>query len=183
MKKKFYIFFLTLFFSIDCFAFALKSKAFRNNQKIPAKYTCEGQNVSPQLSWSGVPEDTKSFAIICDDPDAPTKEPFVHWVIFNINGEVKGLPENILPKKFFKNIRKSNEERLVNVKQGTNNFGKIGFGGPCPPKGHGVHRYFFKIYALNKVLRLKAGSTKDQLLRAMKGHILAETKLVGKFKR
>ncbi len=181
MKKKFYIFFLTLFFSIDCFAFVLKSKAFKNNQKIPAKYSCEGQNVSPQLFWSGIPERTKSFAIICDDPDAPTKEPFVHWVIFNINGDVKDLPENILSKKFF--TKKNPNISLRLAKQGANSFGKIGFMGPCPPKGHGVHRYFLKIYALDKVLRLKAGSTKKQLIKAMKGHILAEAKLVGKFRR
>ena len=181
MKKKFSIFFLALFLSIDCFALILKSNAFKNNQKIPIKYTCEGKNISPQLSWSDIPEGTKSFAIVCDDPDAPTKEPFVHWIIFNINGDVKDLPENIISKKFF--TKKNPKISLRFAKQGTNSFGEIGFGGPCPPKGHGVHRYFFKIYALNKVLRLKAGATKDKLIKAMEGHILAETKLIGKFKR
>lgn len=180
MKKKFYMFFLTLFFSIDCFALILKSNGFKNNQKIPIKYTCEGKNISPQLFWSDVPESTKSFAIICDDPDAPTKDPFVHWIIFNISGEVRDLPENISPKKFFK---KNKNISLRSAKQGIDSFGKIGFMGPCPPRGHGEHRYFFRIYALNNVLGLKAGSTKDQLLKAMKGHVLAEGKLIGKFER
>jgi len=174
--------FLIFFISVSsCHGLVLKSDVFVNDQFISAKYTCEGDNISPQLSWSDVPANVQSFAIICDDPDAPTAEPFVHWVIFNIKKNVTSLSENVPAKKFF--TARAKNVSLRSIKQGTNNFGKIGYGGPCPPKGHGVHRYNFVLYALDVVLNLKAGATKSELLAAMQGHILTTAKLIGRYER
>ena len=148
----------------------IKSSAFENNKMIPKQYTCDGKNISPQLLWSDVPEGTKSIALISDDPDAPMGT-WVHWVIYNIPGDVNELAENISPDKTLSN----------GAKQGTNDFKKIGYGGPCPPSG--THRYFFKLYALDTKLNLDSGATKKQLLQAMEGHILAQAELMGKYKR
>ena len=146
------------------------SNAFNEGEMIPEKYTCDDADVSPQLEWSSVPEGTKSFAIICDDPDAPAGT-WVHWIIFNIPGNVKELSENIAPLDILTN----------GSKQGRNDFGKIGYGGPCPPGG--IHRYYFKIYALDDILELNPGIRKAELLRAMEGHILSEAQLMGRYKR
>lgn len=148
----------------------LTSSAFKDGEFIPKKYTCDGKNVSPPLEWSGVPEEAKCFALICDDPDAPMGM-WVHWVIFNIPASVNKLSENILPDKVF-------EDGTI---QGKNDFRKIGYGGPCPPSG--IHRYFFKIYSLDKKLDLYPGSTKSELLHAMDGHVLSEGRLMGKYTR
>lgn len=137
---------------------------------IPKKYACDGIDVSPPLVWTSVPEGTKSFAIICDDPDAP-RGTWIHWVIFNIPADTRELPENIPPQKTL----------IIGVKQGINDFRKIGYGGPCPPSG--THRYYFYLYALDTEINLESGATKEQLLKAMKGHILAEGQLMGKYKR
>ena len=148
----------------------VSSPAFANNEMIPAKYTCDGINISPAIQWDTVPEQTKTIALISDDPDAPVGT-FVHWVIYNLPGETRELTENIAP-----------EETLPNLaKQGTTDFGKIGYGGPCPPSG--THRYYFKIYALDTHLDLPAGAAKKQLLKAMEGHVLAQGQLIGKYKR
>jgi Raf kinase inhibitor-like YbhB/YbcL family protein len=153
-------------------ALQLFSTAFKEGDFIPAKFSCEGINVSPQLHWSGVPKGVNSFAIIVDDPDAPSGD-FVHLVIYNIPANFNELHENVTPSR---NIPDE-------VMLGTNDFGRIGYGGPCPPAGK-PHRYLFKIYALDTILHhLETGSTKQQLLTAMKGHILAEGQLTGKYQR
>ena len=148
----------------------IKSSSFKHEDMIPAKYTCDGQNISPPLSWSSAPEKTKSFALICDDPDAPVGL-WVHWVIFDIPANVNSLPE-----------KASQQEEITGLgKNGKNTSGHYGYDGPCPPGG--THRYYFKLYALDTMLNLKAGLTKEELLGAIKGHILAEAQLMGKYKR
>ncbi|MFB0525525.1 MAG: YbhB/YbcL family Raf kinase inhibitor-like protein [Phycisphaerae bacterium] len=146
------------------------SPAFEEGGMIPAKYTCDGADVSPPLKWEAVPEGTKSVALISDDPDAPMGT-WVHWVIFGLPADARELAENIPHDKTLPN----------GAKQGTSDFGRIGYGGPCPPSG--THRYFFKIYALDTELDLEAGARKRDLLRAMESHILAEGQLMGKYKR
>ncbi|HEX5472213.1 MAG TPA: YbhB/YbcL family Raf kinase inhibitor-like protein [Lacipirellulaceae bacterium] len=157
----------------------LTSTAFKPGAAIPRKYTGEGDDISPPLAWADAPAGTTSFALICDDPDAPSPEPWVHWVIYGIPAETHALPEGV----------KSNEPALTSpttAKQGKNSFGSgatIGFRGPMPPPGHGVHHYHFKLYALDTRLDLPPGSTKQQLLNAMKGHVLAEAELIGTYER
>lgn len=152
-------------------ALTMKSPVFKDGELMSPKYTCKGEDVSPPLSWEGAPAGTKSFALICDDPDAPFMT-WVHWVIYDIPADVTELYGGI-PK----------EDMLPDgTKQGRNDFRKVGYGGPCPPPG-GPHRYFFKLYALDKMLNLEAGLDKKALLRAMEGHILEETQIIGKFKR
>jgi Raf kinase inhibitor-like YbhB/YbcL family protein len=148
----------------------LTSTTFQDGGMIPTKYTCDGANVSPPLDWSGAPQTTKSLALICDDPDAPRKT-WVHWVVFDLPASRTSLPENVPPQ----------ETIAGGGKQGMTDFKKIGYGGPCPPSG--THRYFFKIYALDTELNLDSKTTKDQLLQAMKGHILAQDELMGRYKR
>jgi len=148
----------------------IRSTAFREGEMIPSKYTCDGPDISPPLEWSDPPSGTKSFALISDDPDAPVGT-WVHWVIFNIPGSERKLEENIPRTEVLKN----------GARQGKNDFGRIGYGGPCPPGG--THRYYFKLYALDIELDLKAGATKRDLLKAMEGHVLAETYLMGKYRR
>jgi Raf kinase inhibitor-like YbhB/YbcL family protein len=149
----------------------LTSSAFAEGKPIPAKYTCDGADVSPPLAWSNVPEGTKSLVLISDDPDAPVGT-WVHWVIYNIPPDATDLAEGV-PKS----------EVLTNgATQGMTDFKRIGYGGPCPPRG-GPHRYFFKLYALDTGLELKPGATKQELLRAMEGHILAEGQLMGTYQR
>jgi Raf kinase inhibitor-like YbhB/YbcL family protein len=153
------------------------SEAFAVGKPIPKKYTADGENVSPPLTWSGNPAGTKQFALICDDPDAPTPQPWVHWVIYKIPSEAKSLPEN-LPK----------EGRLKNpagALQGANSFPKdtAGYGGPSPPKGHGVHHYHFKLYALDQELQCEPLLEKKDLLAAINGHVLAEGELIGTYER
>jgi len=148
----------------------ITSTAFQDGGMIAAKYSCDGANVSPPLDWSGAPQTTKSFALICDDPDAPGKT-WVHWVVFDLPASRTSLPENMPPQ----------ETIAGGGKQGMNDFKKIGYGGPCPPSG--THRYFFKIYALDSELNLDNRTTKDQLLQAMKDHILAQGELMGRYKR
>ena len=145
----------------------VKSSAFSNGGAIPRKYTGEGEDVSPPLSWSNVPEGTKEFALICDDPDAPRPTPWVHWVLYKISASVRELAEG----------------SSGGAREGRNDFGNTGYGGPMPPPGHGVHHYHFKVYALDTELDLPPGATKEQLLGAMKGHVLAEGELVGTYER
>ncbi len=150
--------------------FTITSTAFKHEGMIPKEYTCDGVDISPQLAWTNVPESTKSFALICDDPDAPVGD-WVHWVMFNIPSETRELREKI-----------ANDAVLPNgARHGTNDFRKYGYGGPCPPGG--THRYFFKLYALDSMLALKDKVTKKDLLEAMKGHILGQTELMGKYSR
>jgi Raf kinase inhibitor-like YbhB/YbcL family protein len=147
------------------------SSAFREGETIPRKYTGDGEDQSPPLQWSGVPEAAKSLALISDDPDAP-RGTWVHWVLFNLPADTRQLPEGLSPDK----------EVLGKALQGTTDFRKIGYGGPAPPPGK-PHRYYFKVYALDMALNLKAGATKQDLIKAMEGHILAEGQLMGKYGR
>lgn len=148
----------------------LTSSVFTEESMIPAKYTCDGQDISPPLSWKNLPPGTKSLTLICDDPDAPIGI-WVHWVVFNIPPEEPGLAENIQPERELHN----------GMRQGNNDWRRIGYGGPCPPGG--THRYFFRLYALDAGLDLEPGATKKAVLKAMEGHILAEAQLMGKYKR
>ncbi|MCL4548979.1 MAG: YbhB/YbcL family Raf kinase inhibitor-like protein [Bacteroidetes bacterium] len=150
--------------------FKLFSSAFAEGAMIPVQYTCDGVNESPPLNWSGAPKETKTFVLIVDDPDAPRGD-WVHWVLFNIPASTTSLKENASLSGNF-------TEGIV---QGMNDFRTNYYGGPCPPSG--THRYFFKLYALNISLSLNDSANKKQLLEAMKGHILAEAHLIGKYKR
>lgn len=151
-------------------AFEIKSTAFSDKGMIPARYTCDGEDVSPALSWSDPPAGTRSFALISDDPDAPAGT-WVHWVLYNIPGERRSLTEALPKEKKF-------PDGMI---QGTTDFRRVGYGGPCPPGG--THRYFFKLYALDTVLALSPGVTKQDLLKAMEGHQLAEATLMGRYQR
>jgi Raf kinase inhibitor-like YbhB/YbcL family protein len=148
----------------------LISLAFKEGEAIPRQFTCDGINVSPPLEWSGVPKTAKTIAIIADDPDAPNGT-WVHWVLYNLPADNIGMVEN-LP---------SVENMTAGGFQGKTDFGKVGYGGPCPPSG--THRYFFKAYAVDSELPLKAGATKDELLKAMENHIVAQAQLMGTYRR
>lgn len=148
----------------------ITSSAFEEGGLIPPKYTCDGADISPPLQWDTVPEGTKSIALISDDPDAPMGT-WVHWVLFNLSADTTEMTENIPP----------GENLPSGAGQGTNDFRRIGYGGPCPPSG--THRYFFKIYALDTVLDLPVAARKKDLLKAMEGHIIGQGQLIGKYKR
>lgn len=152
-------------------AFELTSSAFKEGERIPDRHTCEGEDVSPPLHWSVPPASTKSFALIADDPDAPGG-PWVHWVIYNLSLDLRGLPEGIPAKDHW----------LDGALQGLTDFKRVGYGGPCPPPGK-PHRYYFKLYALDAILNLKPRASKSQVLEACKGHVLAEAQLMGRFGR
>lgn len=148
----------------------VKSTSFEEGKTIPKKHTCDGEDVSPQLAWTGVPAGTKSIAVICDDPDAPAGT-WVHWVIYNLPGDSTGIEENVPPR----------EVLAGGARQGKNDFRKIGYNGPCPPGG--THRYFFKVYAIDTLLDLPAGAVKAELVRAMEGHVLAQGSVMGTYSR
>lgn len=149
----------------------LTCRDFKDGEMIPSKFTCEGVDVSPRLEWSGVPEGTKSLALICDDPDAPVGT-WVHWVLYGLPADSTSLPEGV----------PTDEAIEGGALQGRNDFRRTGYGGPCPPPGK-PHRYFFKLYALDSALDLKPGATKKDLEKAMKGHVLAQGQLMGRYKR
>jgi len=149
----------------------MSSAAFSAGGAIPRKFTCDGPDLSPQLSWNAPPAGTQSFALIMDDPDAPVGT-WVHWVLYDVPANVLELPEGVA----------KDEQLSSGARQGRNDFGKIGYGGPCPPGGK-PHRYFFKLYALDIKLGLRASATKADVERAMKGHILAQAELIGKYGR
>jgi Raf kinase inhibitor-like YbhB/YbcL family protein len=151
--------------------FALKSPQWNAGDAIPQQFTCDGRDFSPALEWDGAPEGTKSFSLVTEDPDAPGGT-FIHWVLYDLPADVRALPEN-LPKQ---------KELPDGTRQGRNGFGRIGYGGPCPPPGP-AHRYFFRLYALDKKLDLGAGASRAELDRAMKGHVLAQVELMGRYKR
>lgn len=150
----------------------LQSKSFEDGKSIPDKYTCHGQNISPELNWSGAPAKTKCFALIVEDPDAPTLN-FTHWVAFNIPLIADPNTNSFELVEGFPKSPKSNKGIL----QGANDFQNIGYDGPCPPSGN--HRYYFKLYALDGFLHLGGGALRSQLEKAMKGHILAQTQIMG----
>jgi Raf kinase inhibitor-like YbhB/YbcL family protein len=151
-------------------AFTLSSGAFQNGEAFPRDFTCDGSDASPALSWTGAPDGTKAFALIVDDPDAPGGV-FTHWIIYDIPGDATSLPQG-MPKT----------EIASGARQGRNSFGKIGYGGPCPPPGK-PHRYFFRLHALSKPLGLKSGATKQDVERAISGSVLGTAELMGKYGR
>jgi Raf kinase inhibitor-like YbhB/YbcL family protein len=152
-------------------AIILKSSAFQPGSEISRAYTCDGRDVSPPLRWDDPPAGSRAYALICDDPDAPMGT-WVHWVIYNIPAAARELSEGFPPRE------KSPDGTL----QGQNDFGRIGYGGPCPPRGK-PHRYFFRLYVLDAAPALGPGATKKALLKAMEGHILAQAELMGTYKR
>jgi Raf kinase inhibitor-like YbhB/YbcL family protein len=144
--------------------FQLTSSAFPEGQGIPKRFTCDGDNVSPPLAWSGAPAGTKAFALVVDDPDAPGGL-FTHWIVFNLPAATRSLPEGVKPA----------------ADQGTNDFGKAGYGGPCPPKGR--HRYVFHLYALKDGLGGLKSPNRKEIDAALKGHVIAEARLMGTYQR
>lgn len=150
-------------------SFSLRSPGFPSGGVIPAEFTCEGANHSPSLTWSEKPVGTKSFALILDDPDAPGGV-WNHWLLWNIPATTVHLDENFRPQG--------------TICSGTNDFGKAGYGGPCPPKGHGAHRYYFRLFALDiEKFILPAGARRAELDRALRPHILATAEYMGRFER
>ena len=156
----------------------VRSQAFESGDPIPVRFTGDGTDVSPPLTWEGVPKGAREFALICDDPDAPTPEPWVHWVIYQIGADVRALPEGIPAA--------SHVGTPVTALQGKNSWSAgqmIGYRGPAPPPGHGVHHYHFQVFALDAELGLEPDRTKQELLDAMQGHVLASGELVGTYSR
>jgi len=153
-------------------SFQISSNAFPPNEAIPKQFTCDGPNISPQLTWTDAPTTTQSFALIMDDPDAPAGT-WVHWVLYDLPFNTHELAESV-----------PNRQELPNgARQGRNDFDKTGYGGPCPPPGK-PHRYFFKLYALDaKRLNLRLGASKTDLEHAMQGHILAQAEVIGLYSR
>ncbi len=152
-------------------SFQISSSAFSEGGTIAKKFTCDGPDVSPALTWKDAPASAQAFALIMDDPDAPVGT-WVHWVLYNLPASTKELPEGV-----------EKSEQLSNgALQGRNDFRKIGYGGPCPPPGK-PHRYYFKLYALDRKLDLKTGATKAEVEAAMKGHILGQTQIMGRYGR
>jgi Raf kinase inhibitor-like YbhB/YbcL family protein len=168
---------LLSFFTVAAISFTqqggnmnLESSAFVNGQPIPQKHTCQGADLSPALTWSGAPANTKSFALIVDDPDAPVGD-WVHWMIYNLPASAHNLPEGV-----------SRTEKTHAGVQLFNDFKKIGYGGPCPPPGK-PHRYFFKLYALDTALNVSPKASKQDLEEALKAHVLAKAELMGTYRR
>lgn len=154
------------------------SPAFAEGERIPRLFTGDGQDVSPPLCWEGVPDDAQELALICDDPDAPTPEPWVHWLLYKLPPAVRELPQGIPAAEQI--------DRPVAALQGRNSWTSgrtIGYRGPAPPPGHGVHHYHFRLYALDRPLPVAPGLDKTALLKAMDGHVLAEGELLGTYQR
>ncbi|HOZ45455.1 MAG TPA: YbhB/YbcL family Raf kinase inhibitor-like protein [Candidatus Hydrogenedentes bacterium] len=152
-------------------ALRLTSPMFDHGAPIPRMHTADGADISPRLEWSDVPEGTRSFALVNDDPDAPART-WIHWVMFNIPADARALPEAVPTSRQLED----------GTRQGVNDFRKVGYGGPAPPRGP-VHRYVFKLYALDAMLALAPGATKKDVLAAMKGHVLGEAELIGTYRR
>jgi Raf kinase inhibitor-like YbhB/YbcL family protein len=150
---------------------ALISSSFEPDGPIANKHTCDGEDISPELSWERAPEGTETYALIVDDPDAPGRV-FTHWVVYNIPASVTGFEEGMSAFEIVK----------AGASQGRNDFGQAGYGGPCPPPGK-AHHYHFRLYAIDTILDIPSGVAKSTVLNAMKGHVLAETEIVGLYKR
>lgn len=153
----------------------VESTAFAAGDPIPRRFTGDGEDVSPPLRWSGLPEGTRELALIVDDPDAPRAEPWVHWLIYKIPATEQGLAEGVGAA--------AGPPLPSGTLEGRNDFGATGYGGPAPPRGHGTHHYHFRVYALDAPLEVGAGLEKPALLRAMEGHVLAQGDLVGTYRR
>ncbi len=155
-------------------ALSLNSPVFAHQGAIPKNYTCQGKDISPALKWSGLPDGTKSLALIIDDPDAPDpaapQRVWVHWVLYNIPASANGMPEAVTATTLPRGTR-----------EGTNDWGRVGYGGPCPPVGR--HRYFHKLYALDTVLPDLRQPTKAALEKAMEGHVLEKVELIGTYQK
>jgi Raf kinase inhibitor-like YbhB/YbcL family protein len=145
----------------------LTSGSFRDGQQIPARHTCDGENIAPDLAWSDLPGDTQSLALCCVDPDAPGGT-FVHWTVWDLDPTLDGLPEDHVPPA---------------ARQGVNSFGKLGYGGPCPPSGHGVHHYHFQLWALRRPLDLEGGTSPDKVTAALGDVEVGLSELVGVYQR
>ena len=163
---------LTILSTLSVKALEIESPAFKNGEKIPEVYTCDGKDISPKLIFRQIPARAKTLVLIMDDPDAPMGT-WVHWVVYNIPVSVKELQKDFPKKALLSN----------GTIQGKNSWGKIGYGGPCPPKPTGEHRYFFKLYAIDTVLNLPQGATKQEVLKAIKEHIVAQAVLMGRYSR
>ncbi|HEX4795264.1 MAG TPA: YbhB/YbcL family Raf kinase inhibitor-like protein [Humisphaera sp.] len=153
----------------------LQSDAFEDEGEIPFKYSADGDNISPPLSWSDVPERAESLALVVEDPDAPTPQPFVHWLLYNIPPRQTSLPEHLIPEGF-----PAADQCYM---QGKNSNLKVGWAGMAPPKGDMPHRYFFQFFALDSMLPLKAGAGRTALFNAMARHVIARARIVGTFQR
>src|SRR5512134_3951602 len=153
----------------------LTSTAFTAGRPVPRQYTADGRNVSPPLAWSDAPAGTREWALLVDDPDAPRAEPWVHWILFKIPAHTRSLPEDLPPAEHVSSP--------PGAQQGKNSWGRTGYGGPEPPRGHGVHHYHFRLYALDTPIELAPGAEKEAVLKAMQGHILAQGDLVGTYER
>lgn len=151
--------------------FQVASAAFKPGEEIPKEFTCEGKDISPELRWTRPPRGTRSFVLIVEDPDAPSGT-WIHWVVYDLPARVRALPGNV-PKQ---------AEVPGGGVQGRNDFGRLGYGGPCPPPG-GAHRYYFKLYALDAMLRLRPGAKKEEVLRLARRHVLGEAQLMARFRR
>ncbi|HXZ28135.1 MAG TPA: YbhB/YbcL family Raf kinase inhibitor-like protein [Terriglobales bacterium] len=149
----------------------IESKSFPAGGDIPSRFTCDGENLSPALSWSAPPQETQSLALIVDDPDAPVGT-FVHWVFYDLPSNVQQLPEGV----------PASAEPASGGQQGKNDFGSLGYGGPCPPRGK-PHRYFFRLFALDSKLGLRSGASRSDVDRAMRGHIVAQGEVMGHYQR
>ena len=156
---------------------SLDSPAFEHGQPIPKRYTADGEDLSPPLKWSDPPVGTKELALIVDDPDAPTSDPWVHWVIYKLPPTLRQLPEG-LPRQLTITTGPA-----AGALQGHNSWSKPGWNGPSPPKGHGTHHYHFRIYALDKPLQISSDLSKKSVLAAMKGHVIGEGELIGTYER
>ena len=153
----------------------LTTTAFTPGDLIPTPYTADGRDLSPPLTFANIPENTRELALICDDPDAPTPTPWVHWVIYKIPPDIASLPEGV--------TNSSTLPRPPGTVQGLNSWNTIGYRGPAPPPGHGLHHYHFVLYALDTPLDIQPGLDKNALLKAMEGHILVKGELVGVYGR
>lgn len=153
----------------------VQSPAFTEGHEIPRRHTGDGEDLSPPLTWTTLPAGTKELALIVDDPDAPSEEPWVHWVLYGIPPTPEGLPEGVQPD--------AAPSAPAGARHGRNSWDATGFGGPAPPPGHGVHHYHFKLYALDSPLGLEPGIDKRTLMNAMSGHILGHGELVGTYQR
>jgi Raf kinase inhibitor-like YbhB/YbcL family protein len=159
----------------DAMKLELHSSAFGILEVIPKRHTGDGKDVSPPLAWFNVPDGTRELALVMDDPDAPRDEPWVHWILYKIPPSARGLPEAVPATESLDNP--------PGALQGNNTWPAIGYRGPAPPKGHGTHHYHFKLYALDAELDAKAGLDKTELLKAIKGHVLATAELIGTYER
>lgn len=167
---------LPYLFSVGVISMKLKSSSFIDREKLSAKFSCDGVGENPALEWDGAPDATKSFVLIVEDPDAPSRrspapKPWVHWVVFNIPYNVTKIAEG------------AGVSGLENANQGLNSAEKVGFQGACPPRGSGEHRYYFRLYALDDRLPLSDGASREQIEEAMKGHVLAQAEIMGTYER